>query len=54
MIDIQPLKRLASERLANDSFLRRALLAEPDSMPATEFVTKLGIYLLLLREETLR
>lgn len=54
MVDIRPVKGLAARLLGSDSVLRRVLLAEPDSMPATEFVTKLGIYLFLLSEETSR
>lgn len=52
-VDTRPLKRLASERLASDSLLRRVLLAEPDSMSAVEFVAKLGTWLVMLREESL-
>ncbi len=52
VIDIRPLKALAAERLASDSVLKRVLLTEPDSMPADDYLAKLGTWLAILREDT--
>ncbi len=51
VVDIRPVKRLASELLASTSVLRRVLLSEDDIMPATEFVAKLRTWLAILGEE---
>jgi len=51
IVDIRTLKRLSSDLLNNDSMLRRVLNSESDTIPATEFIAKLGTWLAILREE---
>ena len=50
-VDIRSLKRLSSELLSNDSMLKRVLESERDTLSATEFVAKLGTWLVILKEE---
>ena len=50
-VDIRQLKELAATTLDSESFFRRVLAAEPDTLSATEFVAKLGTWLAILREE---
>jgi hypothetical protein len=50
-IDVRPIKSLAVSLLPVDSLLRRVLCSEPDKMPPTDFLAKLGTWLVLLREE---
>jgi hypothetical protein len=51
-VDIRPVKEFAEKRLKTDSLLRKVLAAEPDSLPAEEFVGKLGTWLAILREDS--
>lgn len=51
-VDVRSLKALATGKLADGSILRGVLLSEPDSMPAEDFVAKIGTWLAILREET--
>jgi len=52
-VNIRPVKEFAVKALGADSLLRRVLAAEPDKMPPTDFLAKLGTWLVLLREERL-
>jgi len=51
-VDIRPLKTLSSELLPPDSMLRRVLLSEADVITAEDYASKLGTWLVILREET--
>jgi hypothetical protein len=51
-VDIRPLKTLSSELLPQDSMLRRVLLSEADVITAEDYASKLGTWLVILREET--
>ena len=52
-VSIRPVKSLASTLLPTSSLLRKVLSSEPDDMPPSDFLAKLGTWLVLLREETL-
>lgn len=52
-LNIRPIKSVAVSLLPASSLLRKVLSSEPDDMPATDFLAKLGTWLTLLREETL-
>lgn len=52
LVDVRPLKALATQELAEGSILRGVLLSELDSMPATDFLAKTSTWLAILREET--
>jgi hypothetical protein len=52
-VDMRPVKSVASRLLPADSLLRRVLSAEPDDLPPSDFLAKLGTWLALLREESL-
>ena len=52
LVDIRPLKVLATQKLAEVSILRRVLLSELDSMPTSDFLAKTSTWLAILREET--
>lgn len=52
-VSIRPVKSLASTLLPASSLLRKVLSSEPDDMAPSDFVAKLGTWLVLLREETL-
>jgi hypothetical protein len=49
MVNLRRLKRFADEKLGRSSILRYVLLEESDEIPAIEFVSKLQIWLALLR-----
>jgi hypothetical protein len=51
VVDISPLKRLATRALPANSVLRRVLLSEPDRLEARDYLAKLGTWLAILREE---
>jgi hypothetical protein len=51
VVDIRPLKGLATKVLASDSTLRKILLSEPDEMEPRDYLAKLGTWLAILREE---
>ncbi len=50
-VDIRPLKRLAAKLLPESSTFRRVITEESDSMPATDYVSKLGTWLSILDGE---
>jgi len=50
-VDIRPIKSLVVSLLPADSLLKRVLRSEPDKMPPTDFLAKLGTWLVLLSEE---
>ncbi len=50
-VDIRALKGFVAVNFSPDSLLRKVLAAEPDRLPAGEFVGKLGTWLAILREE---
>lgn len=52
LVEIRLLKALATQELADGSILKRVLLSEPDSMPASDFLAKVSTWLAILREET--
>ncbi|MDG6925731.1 MAG: hypothetical protein JRN09_04195 [Nitrososphaerota archaeon] len=54
VVDIRPLKTLSTKLLPPESMLRRVLLGEADAMPASDYASKLGTWLAILREETTR
>ncbi len=49
MVDIKPLKSNVSTIFPQNSVLRGLILEEDDTMPAQEFVAKVGVWLKLLR-----
>jgi hypothetical protein len=51
VVDVRPLKMLAVERFPSGSILRRVLAAEPDVIPACDYVAKLSTWLAILRED---
>lgn len=51
-VDIRPVKSVASRLLPAGSLLRRVLSTEPDDMSPSDFLAKLSIWLVILREET--
>jgi len=51
-VDIRPVKGTASRLLRDDSLLRKVLSSEPDYLTPSDFLAKLGTWLVLLREET--
>lgn len=51
VVNIEPLKTLATKVLPADSVLRRVLLSEPDQLEARDYIAKLGTWQALLREE---
>jgi hypothetical protein len=54
VVNIRSLKGLAAEILMDDSILRKVLLSESDEMDATDYVAKLGTWLVILNEEVAR
>ena len=50
-ISIRPIKQWAATRLGADSPLRRVLETEQETIPARDFVVKLGVWLQLLEIE---
>ena len=50
-VDIRSLKQSVVARFGPSSLLRRVMLAEPDRLPAEEFVGKIGTWLAILGEE---
>lgn len=50
-VDIRPVKSAAERVLSADSVFRRVLSSEPDRMPTSDYVAKLGTWLAVLREE---
>jgi hypothetical protein len=50
-VDIRGLKGFVASHYGSGSLLRRVLAAEPDRLPAEEFLGKLGTWLAILREE---
>lgn len=51
VVDIRPVKRLAAKLLSEDSVLRHVLAEEGDSLPAADFIAKLGTWLSILDKE---
>lgn len=51
VVDIRPLKAYASTKFRSSSFLSRVLTQEPDLVPASDFVGKLGTWLAILKED---
>ena len=51
VVDIRPLKTYVSTRFRSSSFLRKVLTQEPDLVPASDFVGKLGTWLAILKED---
>ncbi len=49
VVDINPLKKLATKLLPVDSVLRRVLLSEPDEMNARDYLAELGTWQALPR-----
>ena len=50
-VDIRGLKGFVASHYGSGSLLRKVLAAEPDRLPAEEFLGKLGTWLAILREE---
>jgi len=50
-VSIRPIKQWAATRLGADSPLRRLLETEQETIPASDFVVKLGVWLQLLNVE---
>ena len=51
LVSIRRIKRWAATRLGADSPLRRVLETEQETIPARDFVVKLGVWLQLLEIE---
>ena len=51
VVDIRPLKTYASAKFRSSSLLSRVLTQEPDLVPASDFVGKLGTWLVILKED---
>jgi hypothetical protein len=51
-VDIRALKEFVAANFGSRSLLRKVLAAEPDKLPAEEFVGKIGTWLAILREES--
>ena len=51
VVDIRPLKAYASAKFRSSSLLSRVLTQEPDLVPASDFVGKLGTWLAILKED---
>ena len=54
MVSLVELKQAVKEVLTDDSPLRAAILAEPDTMPRAEAAVKVEVFSRLLREELRR
>ena len=50
-VDIRPIKRLAGKLLPENSTFRHVIMEESDSMPALDYVSKLGTWLSILDDE---
>ncbi len=53
LVSIRPIKQWAATRLGGDSTLRKVIEREEETVPAAEFVGKLGVWLQLLDVEEL-
>jgi hypothetical protein len=53
-VSLVELKQTVKEVLPDDSPLRAAILAEPDTMPRAEAVVKVEVFTRLMREELRR
>ena len=51
VVDIRPLKAYASAMLRSSSHLSRVQTQEPDLVPASDIVGKLGTWLAILKED---
>ena len=51
VVDIRPLKTYVAAEFRSSSLLRRVLTQEPDLVPASDFVGKLGTWLAILKED---
>ena len=51
LVDIRPLKTYVAAEFRSSSLLRRVLTQEPDLVPASDFVGKLGTWLAILKED---
>ena len=51
VVDIRPLKTYVFAKFRSSSFLRKVLTQEPDLVPASDFVGKLGTLLAILKED---
>ena len=54
VVDIRSVKQLVVKFLPGESTFRHVILEENDSLPAADFVAKLGTWLLILDEEVRR
>ena len=52
VVDIRPLKAYVSTKFRSSSFLSKVLAQEPDLVPASDFVGKLGTWLTILKEDS--
>ena len=48
-VDIRPLRAFALEKLPKDLMLRDFLLTEPDELPVEEFLSRLSVWIRLLK-----
>jgi len=51
LINIRRLKTFALANLPRSSILRDLLLSEPDELPKTDFIVKIGLWLKISRRE---
>lgn len=50
-VDIRPLKGYVAAKFGSRSLLRKVIVLEPDFVPITDFIGKLGTWLAILRED---
>ena len=50
-VDIRALKRSVANKFGSHSLIGKVMLMEPDTVPVTEIVGKVGTWLAVLRED---
>jgi hypothetical protein len=50
-VDIRALKRFVASKFGSHSLIGKVMLVEPDVVPVTEIVGKVGTWLAVLRED---
>ena len=51
VVDIRPIKAYVFAKFRSSCFLSKVLTQEPDLIPASDFVGKLGTWLAILKED---
>ncbi len=50
-VDVMTLKQWVASKLGSSSLLRKVMAAEPDRLPAEEFIGKVWTWLAILKED---